>query len=45
MTAVIGALAAALGTNLVVLSALVYFQYGPYALPMVDWLADLLSTA
>ncbi|WP_436923807.1 hypothetical protein [Halosimplex amylolyticum] len=44
-TAVVGALAAALGTNLVVLSALVYFQYGPYALPMVDWLADLLSTA
>ncbi|QLH84344.1 hypothetical protein [Halosimplex pelagicum] len=45
VTAVAGGLAAALGTNLALLSALVYFQYGPYALPVVDWLADLLASA
>ncbi|WP_459195033.1 hypothetical protein [Halosimplex sp. J119] len=44
-TAATGALAAALGTDLLVLSALVYFQYGPYALPVVDRLADVLSSA
>jgi len=44
-TAVTGGLAAALGTDLLALSALVYFQYGPYVLPAVDWLADLLASA
>jgi len=45
LTAVSGGLAAALGTNLVLLSGLVYFQYGPYVLPMMDWLADVLAAA
>ncbi|MFB6139691.1 MAG: hypothetical protein ABEJ26_04570 [Halosimplex sp.] len=45
LAAGLGGLAAALGTDLVVLSALVYFPYGPYALPVVDWLADLLAAA
>ena len=44
-TAVTGGLAAALGTNLTALSALVYFRYGPHVLPAVDWLADLLASA
>ncbi|WP_436907195.1 hypothetical protein [Halosimplex marinum] len=44
-TAVTGGLAAALGTDLLVLAGLVYFQYGPYALPAVDYLADLLASA
>jgi hypothetical protein len=44
VTAVGLGLAAALGTNLLVLSGVVYFQYGPYALPMVDWLADLVAS-
>ena len=44
-TAVALGLSAAMGTNLLVLSGVVYFQYGPYALPMVDWLADLLASA
>ncbi|PSQ03366.1 hypothetical protein BRC92_07060 [Halobacteriales archaeon QS_4_69_31] len=42
-TALAAGLAAALGTNLVVLSGLVYFQYGPYALPAAGAVADLLS--
>ncbi|QLH79296.1 hypothetical protein HZS55_19245 [Halosimplex rubrum] len=45
VTAVAGGLAAALGTNLAVLSAFVYFRYGPYVLPAADWLADLLASA
>ncbi|WP_123537133.1 hypothetical protein [Halosimplex salinum] len=45
LTAVLSGITAALGTNLIALSALVYFQYGPYALPAVDWLADLLAAA
>ena len=45
VTAVSGGLSAALGTNLVLLSGLVYFQYGPYVLPMMDWLADVLAAA
>jgi len=44
LTAIALGLAAALGTTLLVLSGVVYFQYGPYALPMVDWLADLVAS-
>ncbi|WP_436932113.1 hypothetical protein [Halosimplex halobium] len=44
-TAAVGGLAAALGTDLALCSALVYFRYGPHALPVVDWLADLLASA
>jgi len=42
-TALAAGLAAALGTNLVVLSGLVYFQYGQYALPAAGAVADFLS--
>lgn len=45
VTAVIGGLAAALGTDLALLSAFVYFRYGPHVLPAADWLADLLASA
>lgn len=45
VTAVTGGLAAAMGTNLILLSGLAYFQYGPYALPLTDWLADVLAAA
>jgi len=44
-TAVAGGLAAALGTDFLLLSGLVYFQYGQYALPAAGWVADLLATA
>ncbi|WP_135362657.1 hypothetical protein [Halosimplex halophilum] len=44
-TAAAGGLAAALGTDLALCSALVYFRYGPHVLPVVDWLADLLASA
>jgi 4-amino-4-deoxy-L-arabinose transferase-like glycosyltransferase len=44
-TAVAGGLAAALGTDLLLLSGLAYFQYGQYALPAAGWVADLLATA
>jgi len=44
-TAVTGGLAAALGTDFLLLSGLVYFQYGPYALPLSDALAKLLGIA
>jgi hypothetical protein len=44
-TAVAGGLAAALGTDFILLSGLVYFQYGQYALPAAGWVADLLATA
>ena len=43
-TAVTGGLAAALGTDFLLLSGLVYFQYGPYALPLSDAAAKLLGT-
>ena len=43
--AVAGGLAAALGTDLLLLSGLVYFQYGQYALPAAGWVADLLAVA
>ena len=42
-TAVTGGVAAALGTDFLLLSGLFYFQYGPYALPLVDYLAGLLG--
>ena len=42
LTAVAGGLAAAAGTDFLLLSGVVYFQYGPYALPLVDSLADVL---
>jgi uncharacterized membrane protein len=45
VTAVVGGLAAALGTDLALLSAFVYFRYGPHVLPVADWLADLLASA
>jgi uncharacterized membrane protein len=45
VTAVTGGLAAALGTDLALLSAFVYFRYGPHVLPSTDWLADLLASA
>jgi len=45
VTAVTGGLAAALGTNLALLSAFAYFRYGPHVLPAADWLADLLASA
>ena len=44
-TAVAGGLTAALGTDFLLLSGLVYFQYGQYALPAAGWVADLLATA
>lgn len=44
-TAVVGGLAAALGTDFILLSGLVYFQYGRYALPAAGWVADLLAAA
>lgn len=44
-TAVAGGLAAALGTDFLLLSGLAYFQYGQYALPAAGWVADLLATA
>ena len=43
--AVAGGLAAALGTDFLLLSGLVYFQYGQYALPAAGWVADLLAVA
>ena len=43
-TAVVGGLAAALGTDLLLLSGLSYFQYGQYALPAAGWVAELLAT-
>ena len=43
--AVAGGLAAALGTDLLLLSGLSYFQYGQYALPAAGWVAELLATA
>ncbi|PSP54203.1 hypothetical protein BRC74_01595, partial [Halobacteriales archaeon QH_7_68_42] len=39
-TAVAAGLAAALGTDFLLLSGLVYFQYGQYALPAAGWVAD-----
>lgn len=42
-TAVTGGLAAALGTDFLLLSGLVYYQYGSYALPLSDALARLLG--
>ncbi|QPV62258.1 hypothetical protein I7X12_16155 [Halosimplex litoreum] len=45
LTAVTGGLAAALGTDLALLSAFVYFRYGPHVLPVADWLTDLLASA
>lgn len=44
VTAVAGGVAAALGTDFLLLSGLAYFQYGQYALPAAGWLADLLGT-
>ncbi|PSP52328.1 hypothetical protein BRC67_05065 [Halobacteriales archaeon QH_3_68_24] len=44
-TAVAAGLAAALGTDFLLLSGLVYFQYGQYALPAAGWVADLLAVA
>ena len=44
-TAVAAGLAAALGTDFLLLSGLVYFQYGQYALPAAGWIADLLAVA
>ena len=44
-TAVAGGLAGALGTDFLLLSGLLYFQYGQYALPAAGWVADLLATA
>jgi hypothetical protein len=42
-TAALLGLAAALGTDFLLLSGLVYFQYGQYALPAAGELARLLS--